>query len=279
MFKALARIGHIIQKRTMFTKVPGESLFVSEPAARMFGNPANKVTKDWTNENWLKSRFHFSFAEYFDKNRYKYGVLRVMNDDLVQPDRGFGTHPHRDMEIMTYIVHGELTHEDSEGNKETLSSGGVQFMTAGTGVYHSERNENPTNPLRFIQMWIVPRENGLKVNYGSYAGNLKSYEGKITHLASDVNSSVDTPIKINQDANLFVGKLGAKEEVQFEVKEGRKVYFLLVDSEAGESNVEVNGESNSMKTYDGAQIEGEAKVKVHSSENSGSHFIFVEMFK
>lgn len=101
-----------------------------------------------------------------------FGVLRVMNDDLVQPKRGFGTHPHRDMEICTYIVEGELTHQDSMGTKETLGRGSVQFMTAGRGVQHSEHNLHPSAPLRFIQIWIMTRQNGLPPNYGSSLGDV-----------------------------------------------------------------------------------------------------------
>ena len=132
--------------------IPNNKLFVTEPDPRWFGNGGNPgFHPKWTNENWLKSRFHFSFAEYHNPVNSNFGVLRVMNDDLVQPDRGFGTHPHRNMEILTYIVHGELTHQDSMGTKESLGRGSIQFMTAGTGVQHSEFNHSKEKPLRFIQ--------------------------------------------------------------------------------------------------------------------------------
>lgn len=96
-----------------------------------FGNPGNENNPKWTNANWLKSRFHFSFAEYNNPKNSNFGVLRVMNDDLVQPSRGFGTHGHREMEICTYVVNGELTHKDSMGTQESLGKGSIQFMTAG----------------------------------------------------------------------------------------------------------------------------------------------------
>lgn len=99
--------------------------------AAWFGNPGNEKSPKWTNENWLKSRFHFSFAEYNNPKNANFGVLRVMNDDLVQPSRGFGAHGHREMEICTYVVHGELTHKDSMGTSESLGKGSIQFMTAG----------------------------------------------------------------------------------------------------------------------------------------------------
>ena len=154
--------------------VPHDKLYVSEPPPQWFGNGANTPDHPkWTNGNWLKSRFHFSFAEYHNPHNSDYGVLRVMNDDLVQPARGFGTHPHQNMEIITYIVHGQLTHADSMTNTESLGRGSIQFMTAGRGVSHSEANESPDKPLRFIQTWIVPEANGLTPNYGSYCGDTK----------------------------------------------------------------------------------------------------------
>uniref|UniRef100_A0A7S2TL20 Pirin N-terminal domain-containing protein n=1 Tax=Lotharella oceanica TaxID=641309 RepID=A0A7S2TL20_9EUKA len=146
--------------------IPNSKLAVSEPEPAWFGNPGNIDDTKWTNKNWLKSRFHFSFAEYTNYANTNFGVLRVMNDDLVQPKRGFGEHPHRDAEICTYVVHGQLTHQDSMGTKESLGKGSIQFMTAGTGVRHSEHNLH-NEPLRFIQMWLTPKAGGLKPNYGS----------------------------------------------------------------------------------------------------------------
>ena len=114
------------------SKIPASSLYVSEPNPRYFGNPPNPQNRpsSWTNDNWLKSRFHFAFAENMRGPR-PWGVLRVLNDDLVQPARGFGQHPHRNMEIITYVVDGSLSHQDTMGTCETLGRGSVQFMTAG----------------------------------------------------------------------------------------------------------------------------------------------------
>ncbi len=108
-----------------------------------------------SNLGWLKSKFHFSFAEYFNPDNMNFGVLRVINDDLVAPHTGFNLHPHADMEIISYVVEGELTHGDSMGNKSTITRGHVQYMSAGTGVYHSEHNLGE-NVLRFLQIWILP---------------------------------------------------------------------------------------------------------------------------
>lgn len=119
-----------------FKLKPADSLYVSTPT------------------HWLESRFHFSFAEYFDPSRSQFGVLRVINDDLVAPKEGFGTHPHRDMEIFSYVLDGELTHRDSMGSSESLYRGSVQYMSAGTGVRHSEFNTGDTRS-RFLQVWYV----------------------------------------------------------------------------------------------------------------------------
>ena len=120
-----------------------------------------------SNLGWLQSLYHFSFADYFNPKNLKFGKLRVINDDLVQPGTGFPTHPHRDMEIVTYVIDGELTHADSMGNERVLSRGDVQFMTAGTGITHSEYNRGE-DILRFLQIWIMPERSMLTPNYGDH---------------------------------------------------------------------------------------------------------------
>lgn len=165
--------------RIMFKVIRNSKLGVSEPPPEWFGNRPNEAgNKNWTNKNWLKSRFHFSFAEYSNPKNTEFGVLRVMNDDLVQPDRGFGGHPHQNVEIVTYIVQGYLTHKDSMGTEETLTRGDIQFMTAGTGVQHSEHNRNKESVLRFIQIWINTRRRGLVPNYGSAVGSAEQRKNK-----------------------------------------------------------------------------------------------------
>eukprot|EP00667_Euglena_gracilis_P015630 EG_transcript_16274 len=245
--------------------VPAASLFVSEPEPCMFGNPANdSANPAWSNANWLKSRFHFSFAEYHDPARSSFGVLRVMNDDLVQPQRGFGTHPHRDMEIVTYVVEGQLTHQDSMGQKETLGPGSVQFMTAGTGVMHSEHNLGDL-PLRFIQIWIQPRSRGLPPNYGSFDGaKAPSGEG-FHHLVSDAqDNSTSTPVKLNQDTNMYVAKTASPQTL--EVGAGRQAYLLCV---SGEATVKVTASwadgCQPLQQHDGLKLRGPASVTVTPS--------------
>ncbi|CAE7720391.1 unnamed protein product [Symbiodinium pilosum] len=180
---------------------------MSEPNPAWFGNRPNPEFREpgWTNRNWLKSRFHFNFAEY-DEGPSGFGVLRVMNDDLVQPKRGFGMHPHRDMEIVTFIIQGSLTHRDSTGTDETIGRGGVQFMTAGTGIRHSEHNLQST-ALRFVQCWVVPRRRGLRPKYGSMLGNAEA-EGmrwnRWAHVVCDADGEHKAPVQIYQDCNVFL---------------------------------------------------------------------------
>merc|ERR1712224_1158096 len=197
--------------------IPNDKLYTSEPNPRWFGNPINPgFDPAWTNGNWLKSRFHFNFAEYHSGNNVDFGVLRVLNDDLVQPKRGFGAHPHRDMEIITYIVDGKLTHKDSTGVEESLGRGSIQFMSAGTGIQHSEHNLGE-EPLRFVQVWIDPRKRGIAPKYGSFnaqtdTSNLRKLN-TLRHLASDVDAkgedtaATDTPVKLNQDVDCYTAEL------------------------------------------------------------------------
>jgi quercetin 2,3-dioxygenase len=228
--------------------IPNDKLYVSEPDPRYFGNGPNpKSDASWTNQNWLKSRFHFSFAEYSSYKNSDFGVLRVMNDDLVQPHRGFGTHPHGDMEIITYIVHGELTHKDSMGTSESLGRGSIQFMTAGSGIRHSEFNEGD-KPLRFIQTWIVPSQRGLKPNYGSYNAQHELKKNQLQHLVSNVKDpTTSTPVEINQDVNAFASELELGQKVSLDLPPARQAYLLCI-----EGSVKVNGQV--LNKYDACEI-------------------------
>ncbi len=121
-----------------------------------------------SNLGWLESRFHFSFAEYKNPKNINFGVLRVLNDDIIHPVSGFDMHPHSNMEIISYIVDGEITHKDSMGNNETLKRGEVQYLSAGDGIYHSEHNMHQSDDLRLLQIWIIPPKAGLPRLYGSH---------------------------------------------------------------------------------------------------------------
>jgi quercetin 2,3-dioxygenase len=219
-----------------------------------------------SNLGWLKSKFHFSFAEYFKPNNIQFGVLRVINDDLIAPNTGFDTHPHRNMEIISYVVNGELTHGDNMGNKNTLTRGQVQYMSAGTGVLHSEHNLGEET-ARLLQIWIFPSKNGLKPNYGDYRFNWEERKNNWLHMVSGLNG--DAPIKIQQDANFYSLELEKGKEISFPVKEGRQAYLVQIEGTSVINNVELSDS-------DGMEII-EENISIGAVETS--HILIIEMKK
>ena len=175
---------------------------------------------------WLKSKFHFSFADYHNAENINFGVLRVLNDDLVQPQTGFDTHSHRDMEIISYVIDGELTHADSLGQQRTLTRGDIQYMSAGTGIHHSEHNFGQVT-ARFLQIWIFPDKKGYPPKYGDYRLPLESRKNKWCHIVSGIAG--DAPVRINQDANIYVIQIDKDKEVNFSVKNGRQAYLVQME--------------------------------------------------
>lgn len=266
-----------MDKTASFLKIDAKKFFVSEPNPMMFGNPSNALP----DINWLKSRFHFSFAEHHNNRQNKFGVLRVCNDDLVQANRGFGTHPHSDMEIVTFVVDGSLTHKDNMGTQETIGRGSIQFMTAGTGVRHSEFNASKTDPLRLIQMWITPRKCDLSANYGSFSPPNDFYSTpQWRHLVSDVDSSIETPVKINQDANIYVCQLQANESNTLTIDAQRQGYLLCIEGTTNFIQL-IDGEktinSVQLEQYCAAEIKGPYSVSVEAQTKS--LLLLVEMAK
>jgi len=213
-----------------------------------------------------------------------------MNDDFVQPDRGFGTHGHANMEIITYIVQGKLAHKDNMGTEEELGRGSVQFMTAGRGVRHSEYNHEKESGLRFIQTWIVPRKNGLRPNYGSFdpagvdGANPLTAKNAWRHLVSDVrNASVDTPVKIEQDANLHTAEMDAGQTLDYQLEDGRMAYVLC--AEGSVVLRDGNGDEVTLIRHDGCEVVGGGKLtfeatgkeRVEGGFNLSAHVLIFEM--
>lgn len=215
---------------------------------------------------WLKSKFHFSFADYFNPDNIHFGVLRVINDDLVEAKKGFGVHPHRDMEIISYVVNGELTHGDSMGNNNTVTRGQVQYMSAGTGVLHSEYNLGE-DTLRFLQIWILPVKNGLEPNYGDFRFNWEDRKNNWLHMVSDINGNA--PIKINQDANIYSLELEQGKKIEFPIKEGRQAYLVQIEGISIINDFELNDQ-------DGMEIV-EENISIKAVETS--HILIIEMEK
>ncbi|MCD4757236.1 MAG: pirin family protein [Arcobacteraceae bacterium] len=219
-----------------------------------------------SNLGWLESRFHFSFADYVNYDNTNFGVLRVLNDDIIHPQSGFDTHPHRDMEIISYVVKGEITHKDSMGNEETLKRGEVQYMSAGTGVRHSEYNWSKSEDLRLLQIWIVPPTKGLELLYGFHRFDILESKNKFLNIVS--SDSGDAKIKIHQDVNIYVSQLEKSKDLSFLIKENRQIYFVQIE---GSSNI--NGIT--LEYGDAMEIVAETKIDIQALEDS--HFLFIEM--
>ncbi|GMT42137.1 MAG: hypothetical protein IEMM0002_0548 [bacterium] len=217
---------------------------------------------------WLESRFHFSFSEYFNPDNMQFGVLRVLNDDLVRPQTGFGTHPHQDMEIVSYCIDGELTHSDSMGYKETLKRGDVQYMSAGTGITHSEMNESGDKTLRFLQIWILPNKNGLTPQYGSRRFLKVDRHNRFLHVVS--GKTDNEAITINQDVNIYAAEIDAGKQLEFENQENRQIYLVCIKGALAVNDV-------ALKSRDALEIKESAKLIFKALEDS--HLLMVEMAK
>jgi redox-sensitive bicupin YhaK (pirin superfamily) len=218
---------------------------------------------------WLDSHFHFSFANYSNPDNINFGVLRVINDDMVKAGTGFDVHPHEDMEIISYVIDGELTHGDSMGNKESLERGQVQYMSAGTGVWHSEHNLG-SDLLRFLQIWILPDGQGYEPNYGDYRFKFEDRIGRWLPIATwTKNDDSEAPIKIHQDVNVYASVVKAGEHLDFPVGENRQAYMVLIEGEA-----EIGGAH--LKARDAVEIT-EENVTVNAAEDS--HLLVIEMAK
>jgi redox-sensitive bicupin YhaK (pirin superfamily) len=216
---------------------------------------------------WLDSHFHFSFAEYCNPDNVRFGVLRVLNDDIVQAGEGFGTHPHRDMEIISCVIKGELSHRDSMGNARTLTRGQSQYMSAGTGVTHSEYNHTDRE-LRFAQIWIFPDRNGYRPNYGDYLFKLEDRFDKWLPVATSYdNAANDAPIKIHADINMYATILSKGKQIDFRVGGDRQAYVVLFEGEAT-----VNGVWMHMR--DALEI---VKEDITITAEQEAHFLIIEM--
>jgi redox-sensitive bicupin YhaK (pirin superfamily) len=183
---------------------------------------------------WLKSRHSFSFADYYDSAHMEFGPLRVINEDQVVAGAGFGTHSHRDMEIISYVLSGALSHQDSMGNGSVLRPGDVQRMSAGTGVSHSEFNASAIDPVHFLQIWIVPNKLGIPPSYEEKHFSDTDKRGQLRLIASPAGEAGS--VRIHQDARVFAGLFDADEAAIATLAAGRQCYVHLVRGE-----ISVNG--------------------------------------
>ena len=219
-----------------------------------------------SNLGWLESRFHFSFAEYRNHDNVNFGVLRVLNDDIIHPDSGFDMHPHHDMEIISYVIDGEITHKDSIGNMEVLKRGEVQYMSAGTGIVHAEYNKNASQDLRLLQMWIIPPKKGLPTIYGSHQYKKEQRENKLLNIVSSKEGSA--AVKLHQDVNIFVSEIEEGKSLKFIIGKNRQVYFVQIEGSSSINGV-VLGYGDAMEVIQ------ELSLDIKSLKNS--HILFIEM--
>jgi redox-sensitive bicupin YhaK (pirin superfamily) len=178
--------------------------------------------RGYADHGWLKSFHTFSFADYFDPEHVDFGPLRVINEDRVQAGAGFGTHSHRDMEIISYVLDGELAHKDSIGNGSTIRPGDVQRMSAGRGVEHSEFNPSSTAPVHFLQIWILPDTRGIEPSYEEKRFADADKRGRLRLIASP--DSAEDSVLIHQDAWVYAGLFKGTENATLEVTPGRRIY-------------------------------------------------------
>ena len=202
---------------------------------------------------WLDSRFSFSFADYFDEGHVQFRTLRVMNDDHIAGGGGFPTHPHRDMEIVTYVLEGALAHKDSMGNGSVIKRGDVQYMSAGTGVAHSEFNASKTEPVHMYQIWMLPEKHGLKPTYDQKNFSEEEKRGKLRLVASP--DGREGSVKIRQNNELYATVLGEGESVRRKLKKDRHAYVQVA-----KGSVTLNGQK--LEEGDGAAISQEKTVEL-----------------
>lgn len=231
----------------MLKKIPKETMFLSK-------------------QGWLQSRFHFSFAQYKNFDNINFGVLRVLNDDILHAQSGFDMHPHSNMEIISYVVDGQITHKDSMGNEHTLKRGEVQYMSAGSGIFHSEHNKDNSKDLRLLQIWILPPKENLPSIYGQEKYTKEQSQNKLLNIVSSKNGN--SKVKIYQDVNIYVSQLEKNLSLAFDIQQNRQLYFVQIEGKSTVNGIELSH-------GDAMQVTKENKLNITSLGDS--HFLFIEM--
>lgn len=211
------------------------------------------------NHGWLDTRWHFSFADYYDPQNEQWGALRVFNDDVIEPGQGFGMHPHRDMEIITYVLSGSLEHRDSLGHRGLIAPGEVQVMSAGRGIRHSEFNASKTEPLHLLQLWIFPRHNGLEPRWEQRVFSAQERDGRLLPAVS--GGDVPGTLTIDQDASMYLSRLAAGKKTVHQSGPGRKAYAFVISGE-----VKMNGKK--LDAGDQARLADEKEIAIESVKDA-----------
>ncbi|MBA6315996.1 pirin family protein [Cellulophaga baltica] len=217
-------------------------------------------TRGHANHGWLNSHHTFSFANYHNPERMNFGVLRVLNDDSVQAGMGFGTHPHDNMEIISIPLEGDLEHKDSMGNVTIIKEGDVQAMSAGTGVTHSEKNKNKDKEVKFLQIWIVPKEKNIRPKYDQISLKDIEKENELYQILSP--NKEDQGVWIHQDAWFHIGKFTKGNTATYKIKkEGNGIYAFILEGE-----VEIQSEK--LFERDGLGIWDTESIQIKATENA-----------
>ncbi|WP_338753442.1 pirin family protein [Bacillus sp. FJAT-52991] len=183
------------------------------------------------NHGWLKSNFSFSFAEYYDPANMQFGPMRVLNDDWVAPKRGFGMHPHSEMEIVSIVLKGFLEHKDSSGHSAVTTYGEIQRMSAGTGIFHSEMNPSADEEVNLLQLWFMPDEAGLTPSYEQTKYDLKKLKNQLLPVVTK-NPTSNEMAHIHQDLTIYLSEIDKGETIQFEQPAGRRVFLMILEGQA-----------------------------------------------
>ena len=217
--------------------------------------------------DWLDTSHHFSFANYFDPKKMNYGPLRVFNDDIVQPATGFDLHPHSDMEIITYVIQGQLEHKDNQGNHGIIKKGEIQTMTAGSGIMHSEYNPSQTESLRLLQIWIFSDKKGLKPSWNQRKFTNDERRNILLPIVTGISSNIKNTLRISQDVKMYISSLEKEKRLNYKLQENRKSYLFVIDGA-----LKVN--SQSLETRDSAMVENE---EIDISAQKPSEIILIDL--
>ena len=221
------------------------------------------------NFGWLDSRHTFSFGNYYDPQHMGFASLRVINEDKVLPAQGFGTHGHRDMEIISYVLSGELAHRDSMGNGSVIRPGDVQRMSAGTGVRHSEFNASDTNPVHFLQIWIMPEQSRLQPSYEEKNFTPEEKQGKLRLVGSP--DGRDNSVTIHQDVNLYLASLTPRDRLTYQIPDNRAVWLQVIKGK-------IMLDERLLEAGDGAAIVDESEIAI-AGNSPNSEILLFDMAK
>lgn len=225
------------------------------------------ATRGSANHGWLQAHHTFSFANYYNPERMHFGVLRVLNDDIVAGGMGFGKHPHDNMEIITIPLEGDLEHQDSMGNSAVIKNGDIQVMSAGTGVTHSEKNKNNNSPVKLLQIWIFPKEKNVTPRYDQLTLKAEDRHNQLQQVLSP--NADDKGVWIHQDAWFHLGKFDKDIETSYQFKkEGNGLYVFVI-------NGEITVDNQALSSRDGFGVWDKNKVEIKA--NSEAEFLLMEV--